>query len=449
MWRYNFSKKNVEKAKKKLNGSIQVGPSFLNKFKGSIKKGNLYLDDKLVIPKEKEVEFIRKKVLSGRVPMSRDSLYYYLNKISVGVSRAAIDKFLKAQNIIRETDNVQASTKKASRKVHRKGNIEFDLVEINWKDVGFKPEVDWKALKIKPTAEDRKAGYVFTLADSLTGLLFAKFAPTKYRKHITPIAKEGFNYMAEKLDTPISKMHALADSGKEWDVKKYNTWGLRVKFVPRAPLIERKNSQFQAALYRIIKMKTSKEINKLVKQAQDVVNRTQSTLTKVAPVEALNKTQKELSEKYNKRRGAGSGVKLKSRVLKIGEFVRLNILKDKERGGQFYKAYKGLTWSKRRYPVLAKRGDRYKIDGPNGKKFYHRQDLKPTPPADKKTLQILHEREKSAEAKNKKEIKQIRKDIDKKAKASKRPKRAGAQAAKEKLRKMYDTERERDKTIGT
>ena len=449
MWRYNLSRKNVDKAKRFLKGTLKTEPAILKKFKGTIKKGKLYLNDKLVIPKETEEDFIRSKVLSGRVPMSRDALYYYLNQISVGVSRASIDTFLKAQHVIRETDNVQASTKKASRKVKKKGNIEFDLVEINWKDVGFTPTMDWKALGIKPTAEDRSAGYVFTLADALTGLLFAKFSPTKYRKHITPIAKEGFNWMAEKLNTPISKMHAISDAGKEWDTDKYNEWGLRVKFVARAPLIERKNSQFQAALYRIIKMKNTKDINKLVKQAQDVVNRTQSSLTKVAPIEAITKNQTDLSDKYNKRRGPGSGVKLKVRVLKIGEFVRLNILKDKDRGGTFYKAYKGVTWSKKRYAVLGKRGDRYKIDGPSGKKFYHRQDLKPTPPPDKKSIAILYKREKTEIEKEKKELEKIRDDIDKKSKKSGRPKRESAKKAVEKLRALNDREKWLDKKIGS
>ena len=448
MWRYNFSQKNVDKAKKYLKGTIKTPPPFLKKFKGTLKKGNLYLNDKLVIPKESEENYIRKKVLSGRVPMSRDSLYYYLKQISVGVSRASIDKFLKKQNIIRETDTVAPSTKKASRRVHRKGNIEFDLVEINWKDVGFIPTINWKALKIEPTAEERSAGYIFTVADALTGLLFAKFSPTKYRRHITPVAKEAFEWMSEKLETPLSKMHSLSDSGKEWDVEKYRKWGLRVKFVPRAPLIERKNSQFQAALYRVIKMKTSKDIHKIIKQAQDVVNRTQSTLTKVAPIEAIRKQQKELAENYNKRRGAGSGVKLKSRALKIGEHVRLNILKDKDRGSTFYKAYKGLTWSKTRYKVLAKRGNRYKIDGPSGKKFYHRQDLKPTPPADRKSLLIIHKREKAAIEKEREELQKIRDEADKKTKKSGRPKRASAQKALAKIRALNDRERWLDKQIG-
>ena len=105
--------------------------------------------------------------------------------------------------------------------------------------------------------------------------------------------------------------------------------------------------------------------------AMTVVNRTQSSLTKVAPVEALEEKQTELAEKYNKRRGKDSGVKIKLRPLKIGESVRLQVISDKKRGGEFFKAYKAESWSKRRYKVLQKRGNRYKLQA-NGKKFYIR-----------------------------------------------------------------------------
>ena len=106
MFRYNFTKKNVDTAIKFLEKKGKTEPSFLKRYKGSLKEGKLYLDDKLVVPKEDGDKYLRERVLSGRVPMSRDGLYYYLQTTDVvGITRAQIDKFLKAQNIIRETDN--------------------------------------------------------------------------------------------------------------------------------------------------------------------------------------------------------------------------------------------------------------------------------------------------------------------------------------------------------
>ena len=438
LWRFNFTEKSIDKGKKFLKGTNKTEPSFLKGRKGEIKKGHLYVDGRLVVPKTKQETFIRNKVLSGKVPMSRDGLYYYLSKISVGVSRAAIDKFLKAQHIIRETDTLQPRTKRASRRVLKKGQIAFDLVEINWKDVGFKPT---------DKNIEKESGYIFTVADALTGLLFAKFAPNKDREIITPVAEEGFKWMVEKLKTPLSKMHGTSDSGGEWDVKKYKEWGLRVKFLKRAPLIEQKNKQIQAALYRIIKMKKTKNIASLVKSAMTVVNRTQSSLTKFAPIEAISQKQTELAEKYNKRRGKDSGVKIKLRPLKIGEFVRLQVIGDKKRGGEFYKAYKGEGWSKRRYKVLKKRGNRYQLDVNGKKKYIHRSELKPTSAADKKTVKILWQRERDNLAKEIKELKKIRDEIDKKNEGKEM--RQAKKDAIKKLRELHDRERELDRLLGT
>ena len=62
------------------------------------------------------------------------------------------------------------------------------------------------------------------------------------------------------------------------------------------------------------------------------------------------------------------------------------ILKDKDKSNYtFHKAYKGKSYSKQRYKILAKRRNYYKIDGPDGKKFYHREKLRVTPPPDRKT----------------------------------------------------------------
>ena len=54
LWRYNFSEKNVEKGKKFVRGINKTEPGFLKNRKGEIKKGKLYIDGLLVVPKEKQ-----------------------------------------------------------------------------------------------------------------------------------------------------------------------------------------------------------------------------------------------------------------------------------------------------------------------------------------------------------------------------------------------------------
>ncbi len=209
----------------------------------------------------------------------------------------------------------------------------------------------------------------------------------------------------------------------------------------------KKNKQIQATLYRIIKMKKTRNIASLVKSAMTVVNRTQSSLTKVAPIEAISEVTTELAKKYNKKRGKDSGVKIKLRPLKIGEFVRLQIISDKKRGGEFFKAYKGESWSKRRYKVLKKRGNRYQLDANGKKTFYHRSELKPTSPADKKTIKILYQREKDNLAKDIQELKKARDKIDKQNEGKEM--RQAKKDAIRKLREMHDRERELDRLLGT
>jgi hypothetical protein len=366
------------------------------------------LDNKLVVPKDRVDTFLRNKVLKGEVPMTRDGLYYFLSKSYAGISRAQIDKFLKAQNIIRKTDRLQPTSKRTKRKVNRKGQIGYDLIEINWKDLGFKPkeikiyekqlrsgDIDYDPtdphLKKKPKLPVT-AAYMFSAVDKITGFLFVEFAVNKSRKVITPIAKRAFQMFAKLFKIPLSKLVVFSDKGKEFDFVKYKSWGIRHVQLAREPLIEKKNSQFQAALYRVAKMNISLEISELIKRSLNIVNRTKSKLLKMAPFEAINVPEGTLSIDYNKKRGKGSGIKVKARELIVGDMVRLNLVGMKKTS--FYKAYKGDQYSTQRYEILTKRGNRYKINGPDKKKFYHRDDLRLTSVLDMKTEHVLRKRKK-------------------------------------------------------
>ena len=124
MHRYNYSQENVTNAKKFILKKGDIEPSFLKKYKGTVKNGKLFLDDHEVIPRDKIETTLRNWVLSGEVPLTRDGLYYYIkSKQKVGIPRKLIDEFLKKQRIIRETDNQQPTTTKKSRNIHKKGQF--------------------------------------------------------------------------------------------------------------------------------------------------------------------------------------------------------------------------------------------------------------------------------------------------------------------------------------
>jgi len=397
MWRYDFSKANIEKAIGYVKNKEGPQPSFLKKFKGSVKGGKLYLDGKQVIPSNDSEEFIREQVLSGKVPLTRDGLYYFMNQNFVGVRRAAIDKVLKSQRIVRETDNNKPVQTRKPRRVNKKGQLAFDLIDIRFRDLGFKPRGTDKHLLTLKGKKERQFGYIFSCVEQLTGLTYCEFVPAKYQKYVTPIAKRCFNWYAKVLDVPISKMFAQSDDGDEFAFKTYKKWGLRHKVVDRASLIESKNAHIQRVLYRIAKMGITHDIKELVKMTVNIVNNTQSSLTKVTPNQAAGLPQTDLSKVYNLKRGKGSGVKVKDRPFQKGDKVRYNLLKAKEKGGQFYKAYKGKTWSKKAYEILQKRGNTYKIDLGDKKKFFHADNLKLTSAYDQKSEAVISERKKALE----------------------------------------------------
>ena len=394
MNRYVFNEKTIAAAKKFLKGDAKKEPAFLKKFKGTVKDGKLYLDEKLVVPKEKVETFLRNKIYDGKTPLSRDAAFYWISKNTIGVSRKTVDDWLKKQRIIRETDNAQATTKRPKRQVKTKGQLHIDLVEIKWRDLPFVPkelkDIGWEKMTEEQKAEgsdEINKGYFFGCVDSLTSLSYYKFAKFKTHKYITPIAKFAFQWMSRHLGVPLNKMTVKSDMGSEFDWKKYQSWGLRTITVRRDAFIEAKNSHFQRVFYRLAKMNTTKDLHKLTEKAMIQMNRTVSSVSKKAPVENLKENVTDLQKKYNAKRGKDSGVKVKKKALVPGkDKVRVQLQWNKDK--KHYKAYQATMWSKRTYVVKAKRGDRYTVNN----KSYHRDELKLTVDYDPKSEKLLKKR---------------------------------------------------------
>ena len=93
------------------------------------------------------------------------------------------------------------------------------------------------------------------------------------------------------------------------------------------------------------------------------------------------------AEKYNKKRGKDSGVKIIRRALVPGkDKVRVQQIYDKDKG--HYKAYLGKMWSKKLHKVTKKKGNRYVVN----KKLYHRDELRLTEDYDKESEKLLAKR---------------------------------------------------------
>ena len=395
--RYRFTEKTVKQAKSFLKGDSKTEPNFLKKHKGTVDGAKLKLDGKLVVPKERVDAFLRNKIYQGKTPLSRDAAFYWISKNVVGVSRKAVDNFLKKQRIIRETDNQQPTTKgRKKRQVKKKGQLHVDLVEIKFKDLDFEPDsimdIDHaeKTLEEKAEGEDEvKKGFFFGCVDALTSLSYYKFAKFKSHKYITRISKTAFQWMSKQLQVPLKKMTVFSDQGSEFAWKTWNKWGLKTFVVKMSPIIEGRNSHFQRILYRIGKMKKTKNIHTLTAMAMAQLNRTVSSVSKKAPLENVRETQKDIAEKYNKRRGKDSGTKIKSRPLVPGkDKVRIQLIYPKDKPIK-YKAYKGIMWSKRSYVVKSKKGNRYIVNG----KLRHRDELRLTEAYDPKSEELLENRD--------------------------------------------------------
>ena len=441
MYRYNFSDKNVNDAIRFLKGvgGKQAEPPFLKKHDVHVKNNKLFIDKREVIPTKHQVSFVRNKILSGEVPLARDSLYYFLQQKYINVPRAVIDKVLKAQNVVRESDSRQATTTRKKRNVFKKGQLSFDLIEIKFIDLPFEVA--------DPDIEVEK-GYFFSCADQLTGLSFFKWSPHKTQKEITPIAEECFKWFAEKLKLRRNQLVGFSDKGKEFDFKKYKSWGLRLKQLPRAPLIEMKNAIFQKSLYRIARMHITHHLKKLVEKAMNIVNNTKSKLTGKTPNEALELETGALSKKYNsKKRGVGTSSAVKKRPLQIGDMVRYALTPEKDK--LEYKSYRPMAWSKSKYKVIAKRGNTYKINSPSGKRFIHRDHLKLTSARDTVSDKIIADREtqfEKVEIEHEEKVAAEVTDTTKKTKRG-RPRRRAAVAGVKKRLKSKRAMRTLDKQI--
>ena len=453
--RFKFTKATVAQGIKYLKGTAKRQPNYLKVRKGTLKDGKLYLDGKLVVAQEDVDSYLRDRIYKGGTPLSRDSAFYAIHRDVTGVSRAALDKFLKTQRIIRETDNKQAAVEKKGRQVKTKGQLHLDLVELKFQDLPFTPSD-------RDIDADVNKGYVLGMVDALTSLAYYKWHAHKTQSQVTPIVKQAVAWFENKLQTDKKKFTIYSDKGREFSFPTYAKWGIKTIQLARSPIIEAKNAFFQRNLFRLAKMGETTNLKKLIAQATDLMNKTVSKNTGKAPEEVLEDTTAEVAKKYNAKRAKGGKSRLRDIVPGVDK-VRINLIGPKN--PMDFKAYKAKTWSKKIYPVKKKRGKRYLVN----KKYYARADLKITEDYDKKSEGMLQIRKTARYMKEDKKRAEMRKKEDvpkakgKKKKTSKKIKldvdvsniiesRRGrgrrsvrAQKGKEKLRKMMDLERQRDR----
>ena len=63
---------------------------------------------KLVVPEQQITEYLRKAMLDtdSKMPFGRDSAYHHVQRLTVGISRRALYKFLEKQGVLQITKNI-------------------------------------------------------------------------------------------------------------------------------------------------------------------------------------------------------------------------------------------------------------------------------------------------------------------------------------------------------
>ena len=132
----NVNERDVENVKLFLSGKNKETklPSWAKAFKAhlSLENGNLKLGDRIVVANQEREALMRRLIYSkdSDVPPSRDAGYYLIKKRYANISRRQWLAFLKAQRVIRLTDNAPMKTKRGGKKLTRTGEIECDLFFI-------------------------------------------------------------------------------------------------------------------------------------------------------------------------------------------------------------------------------------------------------------------------------------------------------------------------------
>ena len=377
MWRYKFTDKNIDKAIKFLKTEKGKSPPFIKAaFEPKVKDGKLFLKDKEVLLPSKIEKTLETLVKSGKVPLTRDSLYAALQRDYVNIRRSTVDDFLRSQSWITDTANKKPK-KTLSWRVKKFGEIEYDTVVVKWKDLGYKPsdsEQCWyNEKKTLPWDDDvygdvdihknREAmGHFFTAVDSFSGLTYIRYTTAISQPHVTPIAKHAFRWFAKQFKLKLNQLVGISDHGSEFDFELFKKWGIKIRLVPRGGRIEQKNSHIQRVLYRLAKVHKGMKIHSLVKLVQDNINNSPRK---------DGDTPMDLVGGKVKKKAKGKKSKITRPTINVGDRVR--VMKYGIRKKEMYKAYKGEQWGKTVYTVKKKHGTTYYTLS-DGKK-HHISDL--------------------------------------------------------------------------
>ena len=290
---------------------------------------------KEIVPEEKVQDYMRREILDpkSKVPLSRDSAYHAVQKITLGISRRALMHFLQKQAALQVTRNVPTERRKPGRPVEGKGYLELDLIEAKGKDIS------------KFVHHYLRNFFWIMLVDRLTGWIEVERTTEKDAHIVSPLLKKMLKRMAAALKTDIKLVRS--DRGGEFKAQTQTMFAnLHVphRFVKTGQRVEKANQDWQRTWYRLMRLGRGGH-NELDAQAHAICNNIKSAVTGFTPLEALETDERALQAAFNASRRRRTPYTAPE--IKVGDKCRHILQKVVGKHGRAldYKTYRGKHWS--------------------------------------------------------------------------------------------------------
>ena len=335
--RYKFKDADIVRVKKYLKSGTGNAPNWAKKFKGdlSVKGNTVFYKGKEIVTQENMDDWLRKKIMGkeAAIPFGRDSAYYKLN--CIGVPRRKLMEWLRAQKTLAESKPKLAKPKVQAGKKYKKITLQSDLVFVRRPDV-------IKANKKFQNDELKLETYIICTTEVNSGLTRCDYLQSK--SETNSALERHIKYFMKMFQVSGKQMKLETDAGSEYSQKRIKKLIPDYKFVSSGKYVERKNSQIQANLFRLLKNRQATTLKEAVAKAETMANNTLNRIHKKTPLEVVQEVSNEdIIKKHNSTRKTYQKGDTRGEF-QVGDFVRIQA-DEKTLSKMDYKVYKSKTFS--------------------------------------------------------------------------------------------------------
>ena len=300
-------------------------------------------------------------------------------------------KFLKAQSVVESTKNANRKPKVTGGKKVKGFHFECDLVFVR------KPDLVAISKRFEKTVPGFET-YIVSVTEKVTGLVRLDYVTTKEQAIVTPIVIKLIKSICTQLGIDPKKYKGSSDSGGEFNKEKLSQATGGWEFVKLGSSIEKKNQTIQSRMFQLARARRGYSVKKLLKQVETIENQNYNSVQKKTPNELAEETKEDI-EKGEAKQVATYNRKRKHHVLgnntkfKKGDYVRIQLLYGKDKGGIGFKSYKDQTWSKRVYKITSATKNsvppKFRVNG----KWYLPDRLSLSEQVDQESEKLIEERD--------------------------------------------------------